>query len=99
MIGTLLVSRISNDLLEKIIPILLISAALFFILNRGPSSVSTSSKFITIFNLIVLSIGFYDGFFGPGTGSFFVLAFVIVKGISIIKTKKITLLFAIKYYF
>jgi hypothetical protein len=90
MIGTLLVSRISNDLLEKIIPILLISAALFFILNRGPSSLSTASKFIGIFNLIVLSIGFYDGFFGPGTGSFFVLAFVIIKGISIMESTAIT---------
>ena len=105
MIGTLLVSRISNDLLEKIIPILLISAALFFILNRGPSSVSTSSKFIAIFNLIVLSIGFYDGFFGPGTGSFFVLAFVIVKGISIMginsnnKVAELCIQFCSVYYF
>ena len=51
---------------------------------------STASKFIAIFNLIVLSIGFYDGFFGPGTGSFFVLAFVIVKGISIMESTAIT---------
>ena len=61
-IGTLLVSRISNELLETIIPILLISAALFFILNRGPSKTSTNSKFLYVFNLIVISIGFYDGF-------------------------------------
>ena len=27
---------------------------------------------------IGLIIGFYDGFFGPGTGSFFVLAFVVI---------------------
>jgi uncharacterized protein len=25
-------------------------------------------------------IGFYDGFFGPGTGSFFVLGFVVILG-------------------
>ena len=90
MIGTLLVSRISNELLEKIIPILLISAALFFIFNRGPSSLSSRSKFVGIFNIIVLSIGFYDGFFGPGTGSFFVLAFVIIRGISIMESTAIT---------
>ena len=35
MVGTFLVSRISNEVLESIIPILLISAAVFFILNRG----------------------------------------------------------------
>jgi len=90
MIGTLLVSRISNDLLEKIIPVLLISAAIFFILNRGPAVASKSSTLLFIFNLIVLLIGFYDGFFGPGTGSFFVLAFVVIKGVSIMESTAIT---------
>lgn len=30
--------------------------------------------------LISITVGFYDGFIGPGTGSFFVLAFVSVLG-------------------
>ncbi len=90
MVGTFLVSRISNELLESIIPILLISAAVFFILNRGPSTSNKSSSLVFIFNLIVILIGFYDGFFGPGTGSFFVLAFVIIKGISIMEATAIT---------
>ena len=90
MVGTFLVSRISNEVLESIIPILLISAAVFFILNRGPSTSNKSSSLVFIFNLIVILIGFYDGFFGPGTGSFFVLAFVIIKGISIMEATAIT---------
>ena len=90
MVGTFLVSRISNEVLESIIPILLISAAVFFILNRGPSTSNKSSSLIFIFNVIVVLIGFYDGFFGPGTGSFFVLAFVIIKGISIMEATAIT---------
>ena len=90
MVGTFLVSRISNEVLESIIPILLISAAVFFILNRGPSTSNKSSSLILIFNVIVILIGFYDGFFGPGTGSFFVLAFVIIKGISIMEATAIT---------
>ena len=90
MVGTFLVSRISNEVLESIIPILLISAAVFFILNRGPSTSNKSSSLIFIFNMIVILIGFYDGFFGPGTGSFFVLAFVIIKGISIMEATAIT---------
>ena len=90
MVGTFLVSRISNEVLESIIPILLISAAVFFILNRGPSTSNKSSSLIFIFNVIVILIGFYDGFFGPGTGSFFVLAFVIIKGISIMEATAVT---------
>lgn len=89
-VGTLLVSRISNETLESIIPILLIGAAIFFITNKGPSGVSKNEKLLIIFNLVVFAIGFYDGFFGPGTGSFFVLAFIIIKGANIMQSTAIT---------
>ena len=89
-LGTLLVSRISNETLEKIIPILLIGAALFFITNKRPKSANASSKLLIVFNLIVFGIGFYDGFFGPGTGSFFVLSFVIIKGVNIMQATAVT---------
>ena len=89
-VGTLLVSRISNETLESVIPILLIGAAIFFITNKGPRKVSFNDRFLVLFNLIVFTIGFYDGFFGPGTGSFFVLSFVIVKGANIMQGTAIT---------
>jgi len=89
-IGTLLVSRISNDTLESIIPILLIGAAVFFITNKGPSEVKTNEKLLILFNLFIFAIGFYDGFFGPGTGSFFVLTFIIIKGTNIMQSTAIT---------
>jgi len=89
-IGTLLVSRISNDTLESIIPILLIGAAVFFITNKGPSEVKTNEKLLILFNLFIFAIGFYDGFFGPGTGSFFVLTFIIIKGANIMQSTAIT---------
>jgi uncharacterized membrane protein YfcA len=34
----------------------------------------------SIASIIGLGIGFYDGFFGPGTGSFFIFLFVRVLG-------------------
>ena len=89
-VGTLLVSRISNETLESIIPILLISAAIFFITNKGPSGVKQNNKLLVIFNLLVFAIGFYDGFFGPGTGSFFVLSFIIIKGVNIMEATAVT---------
>jgi uncharacterized membrane protein YfcA len=58
-IGTLLVSRISNETLESIIPILLIGAALFFITNKGPSRVNKNEKLLIIFNLVVFCIWFF----------------------------------------
>ena len=89
-VGTLLVSRISNEILESVIPVFLICAAIFFITNRGPSGVSKNLKLLVIFNLFVFAIGFYDGFFGPGTGSFFVLSFIIIKGANIMEATAIT---------
>ena len=89
-IGTLLVSRISNETLESVIPVLLIGAALFFITNKGPSEVKQNYKLLFVFNLLVFAIGFYDGFFGPGTGSFFVLSFIVVKGVNIMRATAVT---------
>ena len=89
-VGTLLVSRISNETLESVIPILLIGAAIFFITNKGPTGVKQDNNLLVLFNLLVFGIGFYDGFFGPGTGSFFVLSFIIIKGVNILEATAIT---------
>ena len=76
--GTLLVSQLSNEILNTIIPIFLISAAIFLIVNKqiNIKSVYIISSFFIPF---IFLIGFYDGFFGPGTGTFFVLIFLIIK--------------------
>ena len=78
LIGTLLVSQLSNELLANLIPILLISAAIFLILNKG-NRLNISKSLMIAFTPLIIIIGFYDGFFGPGTGTFFVLTFLIIK--------------------
>ena len=77
-IGTFLVSQLSNEILNNIIPILLISAAIFLIFNKNTDK-NSSSFLHALFIPFILLIGFYDGFFGPGTGTFFVLTFLILK--------------------
>ena len=47
--------------------------------NVATKDLNTTKKMI-FGALIGAVIGFYDGFFGPGTGSFFVLAFVMILG-------------------
>ena len=37
------------------------------------------SNYIILLTPLIFLIGFYDGFFGPGTGSFFVMLFLIFK--------------------
>ena len=77
-LGTLFVSQLSNKILNNIIPILLISAAIFLIFNKNTDKI-TNNFLHVLFIPFILLIGFYDGFFGPGTGTFFVLTFLILK--------------------
>ena len=82
--GTLMVSRLSDEILRTLIPILLISVAIFFIINRQVKS--DLSKYIVLLTPVIFLIGFYDGFFGPGTGSFFVMLFIVFKNQTLLES-------------
>ena len=47
---------------------------------RRQRQVLSTYSFYTIFGLL---LGFYDGFFGPGTGSFWALVFVVLLGLDL----------------
>jgi len=87
--GTILVSQLSNEILNNIIPILLISAALFLISNKNRNK-KGSNLLSVLFIPFILLIGFYDGFFGPGTGTFFVLTFLILRQRSLMEATAAT---------
>ena len=89
LIGTFLVSQLSNELLNNLIPILLIGAAIFLIINKG-NKFNISKSLVLAFLPLVFLIGFYDGFFGPGTGTFFVMTFLIIKNRSIMQATAAT---------
>lgn len=84
--GTLLVQAINADFLRKAIPFLFIFFALYFLFSpkikqssQEQSTISTLDSRILRRLPLALSIGgigFYDGFFGPGTGSFLMLALI-----------------------
>ncbi len=85
--GTLLVQYLASDVLTQIIPFLLIGAALYFLFGPKIGEVDRHhylEKF-PFYMIFGLSLGFYDGFFGPGTGSLWALAFVSVLGFNMLK--------------
>ncbi|WP_107850334.1 TSUP family transporter [Oceanimonas marisflavi] len=84
MLGTLLVQRIDASVLEKVLPFLLAAFALYFLLSPKVGDEDRSRRLgIIPFALVVgTGVGFYDGFFGPGTGSFFALGFIALAGYS-----------------
>ncbi|KEI70879.1 TSUP family transporter [Endozoicomonas elysicola] len=85
MLGTLLVQKIDAGVLEQAIPFLLIGIVLYFLFSpRLNSDQSRQVISLSVFSFTAaVVIGFYDGFFGPGTGSFFTIAFVSLLGYSI----------------
>ncbi|SUO95467.1 TSUP family transporter [Suttonella ornithocola] len=81
-IGTGAVQLLPTHWLALFIPILLIMVAGVFILMPALGEVETEARMaVKPFILGCLApIGFYDGFLGPGTGSFFLLALIALQG-------------------
>lgn len=79
--GAALVQTIEPAFLAGLLPILLVSMAGYFLLGPRLSDVDRQSRLAPAGLLIgVAAIGAYDGFFGPGTGSFFTLLLVTAAG-------------------
>ncbi|WP_375055184.1 TSUP family transporter [Zobellella sp. DQSA1] len=84
VLGTLLVQRIDASLLQKVLPFLLAAFALYFLFSPriGDEDRHRRLGMIPFALLVGTGVGFYDGFFGPGTGSFFALGFIALAGFS-----------------
>jgi uncharacterized membrane protein YfcA len=85
IIGTLGVRQIGPNTLKVIIPLLLIAVAVYSLRNPRLGEKETKPRMERHrFDLIFgLALGFYDGFFGPGTGTFWTMAFVLAMGFNL----------------
>ncbi len=83
-LGAVLVTRMDVSLLRRALPFVLLAVLIYTLARKdlgrehaprlsGQAEVWTSAG-------IGAAMGFYDGFFGPGTGSFLVFLFVRVLG-------------------
>lgn len=84
--GAFVLQRVDPGFLAGFIPLLLIAMAIYFLL-APPMSESDRHSRIGMIGLMVVTIviGFYDGFFGPGTGSFFTTALVALCGLGLLR--------------
>lgn len=85
-IGTICVHYVDVSVLDIIIPIVLIAIGLYFLFVPNIGDIEKKPRMQEkLFNMTVIpSIGFYDGIFGPGTGSFFSLSNIALRGQQII---------------
>jgi uncharacterized membrane protein YfcA len=81
-IGALVVQYLPNDMLRPLIIALLILVTIYTVFKKdwGLKNKFQGLTWKTGFFLVVAAIvlGFYDGFFGPGTGSFLMFSFLLV---------------------
>lgn len=87
-IGSKLILSFDPDIIGKIIVFLLPIGILGTIYPRKSSIQShylNQLDYLIKIPIICLVIGFYDGFFGPGTGSFLTLAFYVFMKLNLIE--------------
>ena len=80
----------------KILIALLPVAAMITLIPRRSKSCKdsfTSKDVYLLTPLICFSVGFYDGFFGPGAGSFFIIAFNVCLRMNLIQASALTKVF------
>tara|TARA_B100001059_G_scaffold107942_1_gene107718 strand:- start:102707 stop:103492 length:786 start_codon:yes stop_codon:yes gene_type:complete len=91
LLGTLVVDQLSTELLEKLLPILILLAAIYTLFNRiQPDDrlhlPQQNAKLFWQQRLQGLTLGFYDGVAGPGTGAFWMVSSMAMYKINLLLT-------------
>jgi uncharacterized membrane protein YfcA len=83
-LGAFAVDQGDPSVLRRAIPILLIAVAIFTLLRPqlGAEDVHPRMGRPQFDLLFGLALGFYDGYFGPGTGTFWTMAFMLGLGLN-----------------
>lgn len=87
VVGAWAVQHVRPDFLRAFIPFLLIAIAVYLLFRPSLGEADTPPRWKAgAFHLVWGSaLGFYDGFFGPGTGSFWAMAYVVLLGFNLTK--------------
>jgi uncharacterized membrane protein YfcA len=88
-LGAKAVSFINANTLKPLVLVILVIIAIYTFLKKNLGHTQTKTlplqKQLFLGSIIGSIVGFYDGFFGPGTGSFFVLGFVVILGFEFVQ--------------
>ena len=84
LLGAWTVTQVDPGFLRRLLPLVLLGVLVYTLrrkdLGTEARNLRTQRIETLLMGIIALVIGLYDGFFGPGTGSFFVFLFVRVLG-------------------
>ena len=94
VIGVLIVQSLETKLLNLIIPVLLVASAIYILLSPRMSDEDAHHRVSSKgYAPIGGAIGLYDGFFGPGAGTFYTTSLVALRGYGLTKASAVTKLF------
>ena len=88
-VGSARVTRVSNAFMKPLFFVMLIVVFIYTFNKKNfglavEKAVSPEKEFIWCI-IIAMLLGFYDGFIGPGTGSFLILFFISIIGFDFLK--------------
>jgi uncharacterized protein len=91
-VGALVVQHIQSESLTKYLPWLIAAVAVYFLFSPRIGDLDKQQRIQLggFALLIATSLGFYDGFFGPASGSLFALSFVSLLGYNLAKATAYT---------
>ncbi len=87
VLGAVAASYLPNEFMHYIVPFLMLGVFLFNLFNKSLGVEEGHKKMneYTFFSLFGFIIGFYDAFFGPGTGNFWIILIVFFLGYSFLQ--------------
>jgi len=89
--GALVVQGIDASFLAGFVPVLLIVIALYFFASPSMSDVDSHQRIsIYGYTVVAAAVGFYDGFFGPGAGSFYAASLISLLGLGLVRATATT---------
>ena len=85
--GALLAHLVPVEVLRLIMPGVLVAVAVFFAVKPGLTDAARTERLRPAVFAVTLvpAVAAYDGFFGPGTGSFYMIGFVMLAGFGVLK--------------
>ena len=82
--GAWVATRVSPDVFRPLVPLMLVAVLIYLVRRKDLGTDHAPRVFEGRHHLygalLIAGIGFYDGFFGPGTGSFLMFVFVRLYG-------------------
>ncbi|RKF17533.1 hypothetical protein DBZ36_13080 [Alginatibacterium sediminis] len=93
LLGSVTISLVDKESLEILLPVLMAAITVYSVASKKLKAESpriakmNTKQFMMVCGLL---IGFYNGFFGPGTGSLWMLCFVVLLGFTLKQATMVT---------